>query len=228
MTQGISAGNLEFASLGHYEEAEVGVAMGYLMPAVLRMAGPLRAGMRVLDVGCGMGALAAEFWRRGCRVVGIDLDEANLELARRAYPRIRFVGAAANADLLNTLGEEPFDLVTCTEVVEHVYSPISLANGCHRATRPGGRLVISAPYHGYLKNLTIALLGHGDSHYDPLWEGGHIHFFSRSTMSALLTQAGFRDIEFAGAGRCPYLWKSLVMAATKPSSPSRSASSRLN
>jgi 2-polyprenyl-6-hydroxyphenyl methylase/3-demethylubiquinone-9 3-methyltransferase len=227
MSQILSADNLEFASLGQYQEADVGLAMGYLMPAVLRLAGPVREGMRVLDIGCGLGALAAEFWRRGCRVVGIDLDEHNLALARRAYPRIRFVSAAANADVLESLGEEPFDLVTCTEVVEHVYAPTSLSHGCYQATRPGGRLVISAPYHGYLKNLMIALLGQGDSHYNPLWDGGHIHFFSRATMSELLMQAGFRDVQFAGAGRCPYLWKSLVMAATKPASPAR-ASLRMN
>ena len=207
---------MEFTSLGKYEEVQIGPASKYIVPAVLALAGEIHSGMRVLDVGCGLGALAVEFSRRGCDVVGIDLDEHNLEVARRAYPNIRFVHCAANDQLLQTLGEEPFDIVTCTEVAEHVYSPRSLVAGCFAATRPGGRFIISTPYHGYLKNFAIALTGKSDHHYNPLWEGGHIKFFSRSTMQRMLMEAGFSNMQFRGAGRLPLLWMSLVMSGDRP------------
>jgi 2-polyprenyl-3-methyl-5-hydroxy-6-metoxy-1,4-benzoquinol methylase len=208
--------NSEFASLGQYTEAFVPTSSNYLLAPILQVAGAIRPGMRVLDVGCGLGWLAAEFARRGCQVVGIDLNDEYLALASKAYPDIRFAHAAANETILETLQEKPFDLVICVEVAEHVYSPEALAAGCFTAVGHGGRFVVSAPYHGYLKNVIIALAGKGDSHYDPLFHGGHIKFFSRKTMTTLLTRTGFRDIQFAGAGRFPYLWKSLVMSGTKP------------
>jgi SAM-dependent methyltransferase len=208
--------NASFVSLGDYEEPVTGAAVSYLLPPVLQLAGAISPGMRVLDVGCGIGGLASEFAKRGCRVVGIDLNEQYLATARKAYQNIRFLRAAADERVLEVIQEQPFDLVTCTEVVEHVYSAQSLLSGCFHATRPGGRLIISAPYHGYAKNFVIALLGQCDGHYNPLWEGGHIKFFSVLTMGQLLQQTGYRDIRFAGAGRFPFLWKSLVMSGVRP------------
>src|SRR3954449_10067023 len=83
--------NTEFASLGAHEQAEVGPAVKLVLPAVMQLAGRVGPGTRVLDVGCGLGALGAAFAARGCSVVGIDLDEHNLEVARRAYPAVRFI-----------------------------------------------------------------------------------------------------------------------------------------
>ncbi len=208
--------NAQFASLGAYQVSEIGAAMSLMLPTIRSLAGEVTPGMRVLDIGCGLGALAGDFARRGCNVVGIDLDEQNLEIARGTFPAVRFVHAAANEQVLETLDETPFDLVTCTEVIEHLYAPMSLARGCHAAVRPGGRLIISAPFHGYFKNLTIALLNKCDGHYSPLWEGGHIKFFSRRTMKQLLIDAGFEDLQFRGIGRFPLLWMSLLAAARKP------------
>jgi len=118
--------------------------------------------------------------------------------------------------LLTELGEEPFDLVVSTEVVEHLYSPHAWAIGCFRALRPGGTLVLSTPFHGWFKNVALAISGRLDDHHDALREGGHIKFFSRRTLEALLTEAGFADIWFAGAGRLPLLWKSMVLAGARP------------
>ena len=72
------------------------------------------------------------------------------------------------------------------------------------------------PYHGYVKNLVIAALGPFDAHVNPLWDGGHIKFFSPRTLSALVAGSGFAEIEFAYFGRAPWLWKSMVCVARKP------------
>jgi ubiquinone/menaquinone biosynthesis C-methylase UbiE len=212
---GASHANTQFASLGRYDQATIGPAMATMMSTLISCMQPLQPGTRVLDVGCGLGALAAEFARHGCNVVAIDLDEHNLQTARKAYPKVRFEVAAANHELLGVLKEDPFDIVTCTEVIEHVYSPKSLVEGCFSAVRPGGKFVISAPYHGYLKNLVIALLGKGDSHYNPLWEG-HIKFFSPRMLERLLREVGFDNVRFKGAGRFPGLWMSSLMTCDRP------------
>lgn len=77
----------------------------------------------------------------------------------------------------------------------------------------GGEIIISTPYHGYLKNLVISLLNGWDKHFTALWDGGHIKFWSRKTLTQLLEEFGFEIVAFKGSGRLPYLWKSMFIKA---------------
>ena len=189
----------------------------YIFPGLIRLSavsfGPAT---RVLDIGCGNGSVAREFANRGCKVVGIDMDEDGVRAARNACPAARFEVLPADVNVLENLGEQPFDLVYSLEVIEHLYDPRSFLAGCFAATRSGSRFVCSTPYHGYLKNLAITALDGWDKHHSPQWDGGHIKFFSRKTLSALIEECGFRALEFLGVGRAPYLWKSMMIAAIKP------------
>jgi uncharacterized protein (AIM24 family) len=74
-----------------------------------------------------------------------------------------------------------------------------------------GQIILTTPYHGYLKNLMLAATGKMDSHFTALWDGGHIKFWSRKTLSTLLEEQGFRVTNFKGSGRLPYFWKSMVL-----------------
>ena len=189
----------------------------YLLPRLFSLCATLPSGSRVLDVGCGNGSVAAEFAKRGFRVTGIDLAESGIRMARESCPAARFELLPADANLLENLGEaQPFDLVYSLEVIEHLYDPRSFLAGCFAATRSGGMFVCSTPYHGYLKNLLISLANGWDRHASPLFDGGHIKLFSRRTLSALIREAGFRNLEFRGAGRVPFIWKSMLIAGIKP------------
>ena len=188
----------------------------HFMPPLLELCGArLKPGARVLDVGCGNGYTIGQFTALGCEAVGIDLSEQGIAHARATYPQARFELLPANDRLLGELRCEPFDLVVSTEVVEHLYAPRPYVAGCYQALKPGGRLVISTPYHGYLKNLTLAIGGLFDSHADPLWDGGHIKLWSRRTLSRLLTEAGFTNLQFRGAGRLPLLWMTMLMSGDR-------------
>jgi 2-polyprenyl-3-methyl-5-hydroxy-6-metoxy-1,4-benzoquinol methylase len=57
-----------------FQSANAGHMHVHFMPQVLKFAGQLQPGTRVLDVGCGNGFTCSEFLRRGCQVVGIDLS----------------------------------------------------------------------------------------------------------------------------------------------------------
>lgn len=188
----------------------------HFIPHVFALTGEITDGMRVLDVGCGNGFTCGEFLKRGCHVVGLDLSEQGIAVARQTYPAGRFELLAADSKVLENLREAPFDFVISTEVVEHVYDPRSYARGCFTALKPGGRFICSTPYHGYLKNLVLALAGKWDAHANPLWDGGHIKLWSRRTLSQLLTESGFQNLRFHGAGRMPWLWMTMVMAGDKP------------
>lgn len=187
----------------------------HFMPHVFALAGGLKLGARVLDVGCGNGFTCGEFLKRGCHVVGLDLSEQGIAVARQTYPEGRFELLAADGYVLQNLNEPHFDLVISTEVIEHLYDPRSYVQGCFTALRPGGRFICSTPYHGYLKNLALAMTGKWDAHANPLWDGGHIKFWSRKTLSCLLMETGFHHLQFRGAGRLPLLWMTMVMAADK-------------
>ena len=188
----------------------------HFMPRILELAGELTPGTRVLDVGCGNGSVSGAFLQRGCTVTGIDISEEGVAIARQLHPHARFEVLPADDRLLANLREDPFDLIVSSEVVEHLYAPRAYARGCFQALKPGGTLVCTTPYHGYLKNLALSLANKWDSHADPLWDGGHIKLWSRKTLFRLLAEVGFEELRFRGAGRLPWLWMTMVVAGKTP------------
>ena len=108
-----------------------------------------------------------------------------------------------------------FPIVISLEVVEHVYAPRDYAATLLSLVEPGGVAIVSTPYHGYLKNLALALAGAMDRHFTALWDHGHIKFWSMSTLEQLLREAGFGSIEFHRVGRIPQLAKSMIAVARR-------------
>lgn len=194
-----------------YRDEEPCCAQAYILPvlkAILdRHAPPPR---RLLDLGCGNGATARVLAGQGYEVLGIDSSDTGVQIAREACPEARFEAGSAYDDLPALYGT--FPLVLSLEVVEHLYSPRQFAETLRRLLEPGGLGVVSTPYHGYLKNLALAVTNRMDFHYSPLWEGGHIKFWSIRTLGELLSGAGFVDLEFHRAGRIPPLAKSIVVS----------------
>ena len=185
----------------------------FLAPRVLEVLKKLSV-KRVLDLGSGNGALCKLLADARFDVVGVDYDRDGVALARKSYPNIPFYNFGVQDDPAALLAhEEKFDVVVATEVIEHLFSPHLLpiyARGC---LKPGGYLVLTTPYHGYLKNLALSVANQWDRHHTPLWHGGHIKFWSRATLGRLLTENGFRVTGFSGVGRVPYLWKCMVIVA---------------
>lgn len=186
----------------------------YIAPAIVAKLEALGA-RTVLDAGCGNGSVTAKIAAAGMKTLGIDGDEEGIAIARKHYPELEFSRAdfAASGSVLDGA---PFDAVVSTEVVEHLFAPHELARFAWEALKPGGHFIVTTPYHGYWKNLALSLAGKWDHHHTALWHGGHIKFFSRKTLEALLAAQGFEIESFSGLGRAPYLWKSMMMTARKP------------
>ena len=103
------------------------------------------AGARVLDVGCGGGILAESMAAAGADVLGIDLAEAPLGVARlhATETGTELEYRAVPVEALAAEMPGAFDAVTCLEVVEHVPDPGSTIDACARLVRPGGHVFLS-------------------------------------------------------------------------------------
>ena len=181
----------------------------YLAPAVLKF---LRQGAarRVLDLGCGNGTFTARIAAAGHDVVGIDASASGIRIASRLVPAGTFLEASLEHPLPPSLRGQ-FDAVTAVEVIEHLPMPGVLCARAREALRPDGQLIVTTPYHGYLKNLALAVAGRLDGHYQPWRDGGHIKFFSRATVTDLIRREGFVVTGFVRVGRVPPLAKSMVV-----------------
>jgi SAM-dependent methyltransferase len=169
-----------------------------------------RAGERVLDLGCGAGRFVAALTGAGADAVGVDVAEAALERARAVAP-------GADLRLLEPDGSIPLehgsvDLVWCSEVLEHVADVGYLLAEVRRVLRPGGRLLVTVPYHGRVQAAAIALTRF-EAHFDPL--GQHLRFFTRRSLAATLEHAGLQPRRVAGWGGPPLLRRGLVALAAR-------------
>ena len=101
-------------------------------------------GLRMLDVGCGGGLLSEAMARLGADVLGIDVVERNIHVARRHAEEVGVVVSYATTSPAELLAEgRQFDVVLSMEVVEHVPDVGAFLTDCSRLVRPGGCLGLS-------------------------------------------------------------------------------------
>lgn len=150
----------------------------YLLNPILLL---IKEKSAILDLGCGNGWLTNELLKKDYNACVTDASPQGITQGNNINSGRFFLQDLSSDDLPIELQNEIFKTIVSTEVIEHLYDPRSfvsfvkkniLANG-------GGEIILSTPYHGYLKNLIIALTGKWDSHTNPLWDGGHIKLLSK-------------------------------------------------
>jgi 2-polyprenyl-3-methyl-5-hydroxy-6-metoxy-1,4-benzoquinol methylase len=168
--------------------------------------------LRVLDVGCGEGRLTAELAEAGFAVVGVDVAEEPLRRARSRHEDldVRLVSEAESWPLDDT----GFDAVWAGETIEHVADTAGWLSEVRRVLRSGGSLLLSTPAHGRLAMLGLALSARRlDEHFDP--RSDHLRFYTRRTLTRLLADFGFEQIEVRGAGGIPGARRLLLASAVR-------------
>ena len=138
-----------------------------------------------LDLGCGDGALSGAV--RADRLTLADVSAVALARARSRLPAAEAVELDPDARL--PFADGAFDLVVCTETVEHVHDLQLFLSEVRRVLEPGGRLAVTTPAHGRL----IATP-------DPL--SPHLRFLTKRSLRALLEWMGFgvQEIRRRGGG----------------------------
>ena len=103
------------------------------------------SGKRVLDVGCGGGILTESLAAQGANVIGIDAAEAPLGVAKlhRHESNIWAEYELTTIEELEATSPEPFDVITCLEMLEHVPNPRSVIASCGKLLKSDGHLFLS-------------------------------------------------------------------------------------
>jgi ubiquinone/menaquinone biosynthesis C-methylase UbiE len=148
----------------------------------------VRAGQRVLDVGCGAGEFSAALLEAGAQPVAVDVAAEALRRARERVPGLDARLWAAGEPL--PLHDAAVDAVWAGEVLEHVADVAPWLSELRRVLRPHGTLLLTTPHHGPGTLLRLALSPRRfAAHFEP--RSDHVRFFSPRTLRELLHDLGF-------------------------------------
>ncbi len=155
-------------------------------------------GARVLDLGCGSGAIGRYLAQRdGAGTTVIDGLTISADEARLASPHYRRVEVADldNARLSDLFPAQGYDAIVCADVLEHIrQSPRVLAE-CRQLLAPEGRLLLSIPNAGYAGLVAELMTGEFRYRQEGLLDETHVRFFTRRTLMRFLREHGWVDVQ---------------------------------
>ncbi len=185
---------------------------------------PLRPGHRILDIGCGSGRHVGEAARQNrVTVVGADLSWEAVLSARNRIQELKqwgVHGGGTETFLVSNItrlpfGPESFDLVICSEVLEHIPDQEQAIRELIRVLKSGGNLVVSVPR--YLPERICWALS--DAYHQA--SQGHIRIYKKKELLGLLEGSGSRlwATHFAHGLHTPYWWLRCLVGPTREDHP---------
>jgi 2-polyprenyl-3-methyl-5-hydroxy-6-metoxy-1,4-benzoquinol methylase len=139
-------------------------------------------GRRLLDVGSNVGIFCAAARKIGLSPVGLEISRPLRDYAAARYPDLDF----RDTPLESFTGEDRFDGIYCSEVIEHTLDPLAFARALHGLLTPGGALFVTTP-------AASEYLERGKPYRD-LGAPDHKVYFDRDNFAAFLHAAGFRKV----------------------------------
>ena len=114
-------------------------------------------GLRVLEIGCGLGTDGVRFAKAGADYTGVDLTDAAIELARKRFELSGLRGELRVSDAENLdFADESFDLVYSHGVLHHTPDIARAVSEIHRVLKPGGRAIVML-YHRDSYNYRVGI-----------------------------------------------------------------------
>ncbi len=179
----------------YYHEANLSVPdfISRRLDEIFESFAPHRKSNRLLDVGCGAGSLLEAARRAGWDAEGTEVSRPAVEHVRAEGFKV-FHGELAEANY----PEGHFDVVTASEIIEHVPEPLPMLKEIARILRPGGLFWATTP-HG--RGLSARVLGIRWSTVSP---PEHLQLFTLGGVRGLLRDAGFGSAHITSHGCNPY------------------------
>ena len=184
----------------------------------------VRAGDRVIDVGCGAGRHAYELFRRGAHVVAFDQDEPELRRVEEMFAAMRDEGQVPEAATAVTVPGDAlalpfpdghFDHVIASEILEHVPEDERAIAELVRVLKPGGTAAVTVP-RWWPEKVCWAL---SEAYHQV--EGGHVRIYRGSELGRKLTSAGLRAAgrHHAHGLHSPYWWLKCAVGVDRGDHP---------
>ena len=164
--------------------------------------GRVRAGERVLEVGCSNGALTEKLQAQGCSVVGIE-SRAEAAGKARAFCEDVLVGDVEHMPL--PLPVASFDAILLLDVLEHLVDPTAATRRLVPFLRTSGRLIIALPNIAHWSVRFRLLAGRFEYQDSGILDRTHLHFYTRSTAIEMLASCGLEVTEWDIAPDVPLL-----------------------
>ncbi len=149
---------------------------------------------KILDLGAGDGKVSEFFLSLGYKVYALEWTETGVQ-------KMNSLGINASCwdieDLPYNYEDNFFDEIFWGDNIEHLFFPAKVAKELLRILKPGGRLVLSTPNHGWIINrLYYLLIGtprRTEGHKLPIWEWQHIRYFNKPEIRRFLQHCGFNS-----------------------------------
>jgi SAM-dependent methyltransferase len=173
----------------------------------------LRAGDRLLDLGCGFGRHAFEALRRGARVVACDMALPELQQVQATAftmretaeipPGLSCTSVQGDGTRL-PFDDGSFDRIIASEVMEHVPDDIAALDELARVLRPGGAIAVTVP--AWLPEKVCWALS--EAYHAPIAPGGHVRIYTEGELRRKMLGAGLEPgaAHLAHALHSPYWW----------------------
>lgn len=182
---------------------------------------PIQRHSRILDIGCGSGRhTAAAFDLRKGSVIGADPNFKDLQAAcervklhARWNPRKKWCWSLAAADMTRLpFKKGSFDIVICSEVLEHIAAHRNAIRECSRVLKPGGHLAVSVPRR-WPETICWAL----SSGYRNT-AGGHVRIYVTQELIGLIESDGLIHwrTSYAHSLHAPYWWLKCLLGVHRP------------
>ncbi len=141
-----------------------------------------RPGDRILEIGCGIGAVVSELVRQGCHVTGTDISRVAIEYGQSKYPGLDLQVQAAEE---LAFADETFDVVLSFDLFEHIARIDRHVSEVHRVLKPQGHYLFQTP--NKLSNATFETL----SHRSLKWRRYHPSLHTPRQLRRRLARHGF-------------------------------------
>ncbi|MCL5113968.1 MAG: class I SAM-dependent methyltransferase [Patescibacteria group bacterium] len=159
---------------------------------------PKERGISLLDFGCGKGSVLEEILKLNptLKTTGVDVSKQAIKYIKNRIPKQRFLAISEGKKL--PFKTDSFDFITALDVLEHVYDTELVFSELARILKPGGKILITVPYYGLIKNLIITLFSFNFV-YTP--RTPHIRFYTKRSLLQEIKSAGLNPEKFGYYGR---------------------------